>query len=78
MFFLNRGFGVVTQWCNPLTLESEQSGGVRLIPRRALPLERHNKGLQTQLVQLYSAMLSAKTAILASPLSLVPWLYKRR
>ena len=35
--------GVVAQWCNPLTLQSEQSGGVGLIPDRAPPLERHDK-----------------------------------
>ena len=36
-------------WCNPLTLQPEQSGGVGLIPGRAPPLERHDKGWQTRL-----------------------------
>ena len=36
--------GVMAQWCNPLTLQPEQSGGVRSIPCRARPLERHDKG----------------------------------
>ena len=39
--------GVVAQWCNPLTLQPEQSGGVRLTPGRVPPLERHDKGLRT-------------------------------
>ena len=36
--------GVVAQWCNPLTLQSEQSGGVGSIPGGTPPLERHDKG----------------------------------
>ena len=31
-------------WCNPLTLQPEQSGGVGSNPGRAPPLERHDKG----------------------------------
>ena len=34
--------GVVAQWCNPLTLQPEQSGGVGSKPDRASPLERHD------------------------------------
>ena len=34
----------VAQWCNPWTLQPEQSGGVGSIPDRTLPLERHDKG----------------------------------
>ena len=41
--------GVVGQWCNPLTLQSEQSGGVGSLPGRTPPLERHDKGLRTRL-----------------------------
>ena len=40
---------VVAPWCNPLTLQPEQSGGVGSNPGRAPPLDRHDKGLQTQL-----------------------------
>ena len=36
--------GVVAQWCNPLTLKSEQSGGVGSNPGRTPPLERHDRG----------------------------------
>ena len=36
--------GVVAQWCNPLTLQPERSGGVGLMPGRVVPLERHDKG----------------------------------
>ena len=32
------GEGVVAQWCNPLTSQSEQSGGVGSMPGRAAPL----------------------------------------
>ena len=39
--------GVVTQWCNPLTLQPEQSGGVGLRCGWASPLEHHDKGSQT-------------------------------
>ena len=45
--------GVVAQWCNPLTLKPEQSGGVGSIPGRTPPLERHDKGLWTQVVLSY-------------------------
>ena len=45
--------GVVAPWCNPLTLQPEQSGGVGLYPGRAPPLERHDKGSRTRLGLLY-------------------------
>ena len=45
--------GVVAPWCNPLTLQPEQSGGVGSSPGRAPPLERHDKGSQTRLGLLY-------------------------
>ena len=45
--------GVVEQLCNPLTLQSEQSGGVGSIPCRAPPLERHDKGPRTRLALRY-------------------------
>ena len=45
--------GVVAQWCNPRTLQSEQSGGVGLIPGRAQQLERHDKGSWTRLALSY-------------------------
>ena len=35
---------VLAQWCNPLTLQPEQSGGVGSRCGRASPLERHDKG----------------------------------
>ena len=38
---------VVAQWCHPLTLQPEQSGGQGSIHGRALPLERHDKGSRT-------------------------------
>ena len=44
---------VVAQWCNPLTLKSEQSGGVGSIPGGTPPLECHGKGLRTRLGLLY-------------------------
>ena len=34
--------GIVAQWCNPLTLKSEQSGRVGSITSRTPPLERHD------------------------------------
>ena len=46
--------GVVAQWCNPLTLQLEQSGGVGSIPGRTPPLERHDKGSRTRLALSYS------------------------
>ena len=45
--------GVVAPWCNPLTLQPEQSGGVGSSPGRAPSLERHDKGLRTRLGLLY-------------------------
>ena len=37
--------GVVAQWCNPLTLQTEQLSGVGSILGRTPPLERHDMGL---------------------------------
>ena len=45
--------GVVAQWCNPLTLQPEQSGGVVSIPGRSPPLESHDKGSRTRLGLLH-------------------------
>ena len=45
--------GVVAPWCNPLTLQPEQSGGVGSSPGRTPPLERHDKGSRTRLGLLY-------------------------
>ena len=45
--------GVVAQWCNPLTLKPEQSGGVGSIPGRTPPLELHDKGSRTRLALNY-------------------------
>ena len=45
--------GVVAQWCNPLTLKPEQSGGVGSNPSRTPSLERHDKGSRTRLGLLY-------------------------
>ena len=39
--------GVVPLWCNPMILQSENSGGVGSKPGRAPPLERHDKGSRT-------------------------------
>ena len=36
--------GVVAPWCNPLTLQPEQLGGVGSTPGRTPPLECHDKG----------------------------------
>ena len=36
--------GVVVQWRNPLTLESEQSDGMGSAPGRTPPFERDDKG----------------------------------
>ena len=41
--------GVLAQWSNPLTFQSEQLGEVGSMARRTPPHERHDKGLQTQL-----------------------------
>ena len=51
--FIERFEGVVAQWCNPLTLQPEQSGGVGSKPGRAPPLERHDKGSRTRLALSY-------------------------
>ena len=48
--------GVVGQWCNCLTLQPEQSGGVDSRRSRAPPLEFHDKGSQTRLA-LSSSMI---------------------
>ena len=45
--------GVVAPWCNPLTLQPEQSGGVGSSPSRAPPLDRHDKGSRTRLGLLF-------------------------
>ena len=45
--------GVATQWYYPLTLKSEQSGGVGSSPGRTPPLEGHDKGSLTRLGLLY-------------------------
>ena len=39
----------MVQWCNPQTLQQEQSGGVGSKPGWAPPLQRHDKGSQTRL-----------------------------
>ena len=44
---------VVAQWCNPLTLKPEQSGGVGSIPGSTPPLEHHDKGSRTRFGLLY-------------------------
>ena len=51
--------GIVAPWCNPLTLQPEQSGGVGSNPGRAPPFERHDKGVRTRLGLLYFCDLSA-------------------
>ena len=48
--------GVVVQWCNPLTLKLDWSGGVGLIPSGAPSPEHLKKKLQTQLGSLFSAI----------------------
>ena len=45
--------GVVAEWCNPLTLQPEQSGGQSSIPGRPSPLERHDNGSRFLLGLLY-------------------------
>ena len=45
--------GVVAQWCNPLALQQEQSGGQGSIPGSAPPHEHHDKGPQTRLALYY-------------------------
>ena len=44
-----RHAGVVAQWCNPLTLQPEHSGGVGSRPGRASTLERHDNDSQIRL-----------------------------
>ena len=45
------GESVVAQWCNPLTLQPEQSGGVGSKPGKAP--QHHNKGSWPRLVLFY-------------------------
>ena len=51
--------GVVAPWCNPVTLQPEQSGGVGLSLGRAPPLERHDKGSRIPLGLLHFCYPSA-------------------
>ena len=51
--FEGDGEGVVALWCNPLTLQPEQPGGVGPIPGRIPSLERHDKGSRARLGLLY-------------------------
>ena len=59
--FLNRRmrFFKTMQWCNPLTLELEQSGGVALIFGRTPPFYLHDKGSRTRLALSYFCDYSA-------------------
>ena len=41
------------EWCNPPTLQLERLSGAASIPGRALPLERDDEGLRTQLALAY-------------------------
>ena len=41
--------GVVAPWCNPLTSQPEQIGGVGSSPDRAPLLERHDTGSRSPL-----------------------------
>ena len=43
---------LVAQWCNPLTLQPEQSGGVGSIPGRAPPLECRDHGRGSSIVKV--------------------------
>ena len=43
----------MAQWCNPLTLQPEQSGGVGSRRGRASPLEHHDEGSRTRLALSY-------------------------
>ena len=53
---------VVAQWCNPLTLQPEQSGRVGLKPTVAQPLECHDKGVTDSIKALAtSALLAFRT-----------------
>ena len=45
--------GVVAQWCNPLALQSDHSGGVGSIPGRTPLIEHHDKGSRTRLALSY-------------------------
>ena len=45
--------GAVPQWCNTLTLQPEQLGGISSIPGKDPPLERHDKGSRNRLVLCY-------------------------
>ena len=47
------GEGVVALWCNPLTLQPQQSRGVGSNPSRAPPLKCHGKGSRNRLSLLY-------------------------
>ena len=40
----SRVLTTTAQWCDPLTLQSERSSGVRSIPGRTPPIEGHDKG----------------------------------
>ena len=63
--------GVAAPWCNPLTLQPEQSGEVGSNPG-APTLECHDKGSRTRLVRsalfLRSQRLALKNATSPSPL----------
>ena len=59
--------GAVAQWCNPLTLQPEQSVGVGLILDRTSPLEHHDKGPWNR---LRPQSLALKTATSPSPSTL--------
>ena len=52
-FLFQKIEGIVVPWCNPPTLQPEQSGGVDSNPGRVPPLERHDKGSWTRLDLLY-------------------------
>ena len=43
------GISSIRKWCNPLTLQLEQSDEVGSIARKASPLEYHDKGSRTRL-----------------------------
>ena len=47
------GIVAVAEWCNPLTLKPEQSGGVGSRRDKASPLERHDKGSETRIALSY-------------------------
>ena len=58
---------LVAQWCNPLTLQPEQSSGVGSKPGRASQLERHDKGSQTLELLMRSQCLALKNTTSRSP-----------